>query len=153
MITIVPYTDVYASSFKELNQWWIEQYFAMEPLDHKALDDPKGYILDKGGYIMVALVAGKAVGVCALVKSELEGYDYELSKMGVAPNAHGKGIGYQLGKAIIEKAIALNAKNIYLESNSVLKPALHLYRKLGFKEITGFPSPYSRSDVQMGLEL
>ena len=125
----------------------------MEPLDHKALDHPKTYILDKGGHIMVAVEEGVAVGVCALVKSELEGYDYELSKMGVAPDAHGKGIGYQLGMAIIAKAKALKAKNIYLESNSVLKPALHLYRKLGFKEIKGFPSPYSRSDVQMGLEL
>lgn len=125
----------------------------MEPLDHKALDDPQGYIIDKGGHILVALEAGKPVGVCALVKTELEGYDYELSKMGVASNAHGKGIGYQLGQAIIGKAKALNAKNIYLESNSVLKPALHLYRKLGFKEIKGLPSPYSRSDVQMGLEL
>ncbi len=153
MITIVPYTAAYAKAFKELNQWWIEKYFAMEPLDHIALDNPRTYILEKGGHIMVALDEGVAVGVCALVKSELQGYDYELSKMGVAPNAHGKGIGYQLGMAIIAKAKALKAKNIYLESNSVLKPALHLYRKLGFKEVTGFPSPYSRSDIQMGLEL
>ena len=153
MISIVPYSDEYASAFKELNQWWIEKYFSMEPLDHKALDDPQGYIIDKGGHIMVALDDGKPVGVCALVKTALEGYDYELSKMGVASTAHGKGIGYQLGKAIIDKAIMLKAKSIYLESNSVLKPALHLYKKLGFKEIKGFPSPYSRSDVQMGLEL
>lgn len=153
MLTIVPYTDTYARAFKALNQWWIEEYFTMEPLDHKALDNPQGYIIDQGGHIVVALDEGKAVGVCALVKSEVEGYDYELSKMGVAPEAHGKGIGYQLGKAIIGKAKALGAKRIYLESNTILEPALHLYRKLGFKEINEFQSPYSRSNIQMDLIL
>jgi len=153
LITIVPFTQDYAAAFKALNQWWIEEYFTMETLDHKALDNPQNYILDKGGHILVALDDTEAVGVCALIKSGQEGYDFELSKMGVDPNTHGKGIGFALGKAIIAKARVENAKSIYLESNTVLKPALNLYRKLGFKEITGFPSPYSRSNIQMELVL
>ena len=40
---------------------------------------------------------------------------------------------------------------MFLESNSVLKPALALYRKLGFVEVHGEASPYDRCNVQMEL--
>lgn len=43
---------------------------------------------------------------------------------------------------------------LYLESNSVLSPALGLYRELGFEQME-FPyrSDYSRADVYMELML
>lgn len=151
--TIVPFEEKYQSAFKHLNQWWIEKYFTMEKMDHQALDYPKTYILDKGGHILFALLNQKPVGVCALIPSALKEYDYELAKMGVATEAQGKGIGLFLGKAIIEKATAKGAKKIHLESNTVLQPAIHLYRKLGFVEIAGLPSPYQRCNIQMELIL
>lgn len=152
-IQIVPYTPAYRQAFKELNEEWIQKYFKMEVMDHKSLDHPKTYILDRGGYIAVALLNDEPVGVCALIKPLDSPYEYELAKMGVSPKAQGKGIGWLLGKAIIEKAANLGAKSIFLESNTVLKPALNLYRKLGFKEIEGIPTPYSRSNIQMELQL
>ncbi len=153
MIEIVPFENRYGKAFKELNQWWIEKYFVMESQDHKALDHPQEYIIDNGGYILVALSDDKPVGVCALIKSQHEGYDYELAKMGVSRNSHGKGIGYQLGLAIIAKAKACGAKKIHLESNTKLKPAINLYHKLGFKKVEGLNSPYSRCNIQMELLL
>ena len=153
MIEIVPYQERYKTAFKSLNQWWIEEYFVMEEMDHKALDHPKEYILDKGGHILFALMDKKPVGVCALIPTTVKEYDFELAKMGVSKDAHGKGIGYMVGKAIVEKAKASGAKKIHLESNTILEPAIKLYKKLGFKEIVGLPSPYNRCNIQMELLL
>jgi ribosomal protein S18 acetylase RimI-like enzyme len=47
----------------------------------------------------------------------------------------------------------MGLKRLYLESNSVLKPAVSLYEKIGFKHIKGASSPYARCDVQMELKL
>lgn len=152
-IQLVPYTPEYQEVFKQLNEAWIRQYFKLEDKDYESLDHPEETILDKGGQIIVALWKGRPVGVCALIKSDYSKYPYELAKMGVAPEARGLGIGYRLGLAIIENAKELGARNLFLESNTILEPAISLYRKLGFKEIQGYTSPYERSNIQMLLEL
>ncbi|NKI32749.1 GNAT family N-acetyltransferase [Croceivirga thetidis] len=148
-IQIVDFKDSYSAAFKTINQEWIEQYFEMEEMDRKALEHPKEYILDKGGHIVVALLDDEPVGVCALIKMNHPEFDFELAKMGVSPKAQGMGVGYKLGKSIIEKAQNIGAKTIYLESNTILKPAINLYRKLGFTEIKGIETPYQRCDIQM----
>ncbi|MCD0487401.1 GNAT family N-acetyltransferase [Pedobacter sp. MC2016-14] len=152
-VHIVDYTPRYASAFKDLNEEWISQYFKMEEMDYKALDDPEGYILSRGGCILVALHEGEPIGVCALIKMNDAVYDYELAKMAVSPKAQGKKVGWLLGQAAIKKAKELGADKLYLESNTVLKPAINLYNKLGFQKILGYPSPYERCDIQMDLDL
>mgnify|MGYP006184775641 CR=1 FL=1 len=77
----------------------------------------------------------------------------KLAKMGVNPDIHGKGIGKKLGEHVINKARELGATKLYLESNRILVPAITLYKKLGFEEITGYQSPYERCDIQMELPL
>lgn len=151
MIEIVNYQPNHALAFKELNEAWINQYFTMEESDRKMLNDPQGYIIDKGGAILIATLNKKPIGTCALIKMEDD--VYELAKMAVAPEAQGKKIGWKIGLATIEKAKELNAKTVYLETNSKLKPAISLYYKLGFKDIEGYDSPYNRCNVQMELEL
>ncbi len=152
-IQIVDYKDHYRHAFKSLNAYWIRKYFEMEPADLEVLDHPRENVLDKGGHIAVALWNEAPVGVCALLKMENGPFDYELAKMGVSPKAQGKGIGYALGRAIIEKAKTFEAKNIYIESNTLLKPAIRLYRKLGFAEVEGIVAPYKRCNIQMVLAL
>jgi len=152
-VAIVPYSENHKNAFRKLNEEWISKYFQIEEMDRIVLRNPKTYILDKGGYIAVALLGDVAVGVCALIPCHYDGYDFELSKMGVSPKAQGKGIGELLGRHVIEKAKQLGAKKIFLESNRVLVPALSLYKKLGFVEMTKISSPYARSDIQMELRL
>jgi len=153
-VKIVNYDAKYKQFFYDVNEEWIKQYFEMEEADHKALDNPKEYILDNGGAILVALYENEPVGVCALIKMDHPEYGYELAKMGVLPKAHGKGIGWLLGKASAEKAKEMGAKKIYLESNTVLTPAISLYYKLGFKKVAGqLDTPYERSNIQMDMEL
>ncbi|MET0571683.1 MAG: bifunctional helix-turn-helix transcriptional regulator/GNAT family N-acetyltransferase [Pedobacter agri] len=150
-VNIVDYTPAYKQAFKSLNEEWISTYFVMEESDFKALDNPQEYILDKGGAILVALYEGEPLGVCALIKMNDGEYDFELAKMAVSPKAQGKNIGFILASAIIERAKSLGASKIYLESNTILKPAINLYHKLGFQKIAGKPTPYSRCNIQMEL--
>ena len=152
-VQIVPYKSKYAKAFLDLNEEWISKYFSMEESDYKALDHPKSYILDKGGKIFVALLDDEPVGVCALIRMDDPDYQFELAKMAVSPKAQGKNIGWLLGKTVIEESKLMGAKKLYLGSNTILKPAISLYYKLGFKKITGRYTPYKRCNFQMELDL
>ncbi|MFD0794615.1 GNAT family N-acetyltransferase [Mucilaginibacter litoreus] len=150
-VQIIDYTPQHQQAFRQLNEEWITTWFKMEESDYKALDHPDEYIIDKGGHIFIALYNEEPVGACALIK--MDNNMYELAKMAVSPKAKGMGIGFSLGQACIEKAKELGAEKLYLESNTILKPAISLYHKLGFKKITGIPSPYERCNIQMEREL
>ncbi|MDX1332480.1 MAG: GNAT family N-acetyltransferase [Robiginitalea sp.] len=150
---ILDYEPRFRHAFRELNEWWIHRYFEMEDKDYQLLHDPQTHVLEKGGHILVALLEGQPAGTCALVPSDREGFDFELTKMGVAPEFQGRGVGMALGVAILEKARSLGAEKIFLESNTILKPAIGLYKKLGFKEFSGEESPYQRCNIQMELTL
>lgn len=152
-VKVVPYQPAYQRAFHDLNEEWISKYFKMEASDYKALDDPEGHILKKGGHIFVALYNDEPVGVCALIPMKDPDYDFELAKMAVSPRAQGKSIGWLLGKACIEKARELGASKLYLESNTILKPAISLYHKMGFQKVAARKSPYERANIQMELSL
>lgn len=151
-VKIVDYQPQYGEAFRRLNEQWIVDHFEIEEADRKSLEHPQEYILDRGGFIFVATLNGEPAGVCSLLKRDDLGA-YELAKMAVASTAKGRGIGYLLGRAAIDKARSLNAERLYLESNTQLIPAIRLYEKLGFKRIDGPPSPYRRADIQMELVL
>lgn len=152
-VKIVEYEPKYRSAFKALNEEWISTFFEMEEADYKALDNPKEYILDKGGKIFIALYKDEPLGVCALIKMNDQNYDFEMAKMAVSPKAQGKNLGWLLGQAIIDSAKQLGASKIYLESNTILKPAINLYQKMGFEKIVGHQTPYKRCNIQMELNL
>jgi GNAT superfamily N-acetyltransferase len=150
-IAIIDFEPAHQPTFRAVNQEWISRYFTLEEPDHQMLNDPKTYILDGGGHILMAQYQGVLVGTCALIK-EHDGV-YELAKMAVAPAAQGLSIGWALGQGILCKARQLGAHRVELVSNSQLAPALALYKKLGFQPAPLVPTPYQRGDVRMALEL
>ena len=75
---------------------------------------------------------------------------YEFTKMAVGEKYRGQKIGRALGEAAIEKAKKLGAHKIILYSNTILTPAIELYRKLGFLEVP-VDGPYKRSNIKMEL--
>jgi ribosomal protein S18 acetylase RimI-like enzyme/predicted transcriptional regulator len=152
-VLIADFKPEYAAAFRELNEQWISSYFKMEAADYRSLDNPQEYILDKGGHILVALLNNEVVGVCALITMNDGEYDFELAKMAVSPSAQGKSIGWLLGQAALDKAASLGATKVYLESNTILKPAINLYHKLGFQKIAGHPTPYERCNIQMAVNI
>lgn len=152
-IEIVGYAPIYKDAFKRLNEEWIEKHFVMEEADHKVLDHPEEQIISKGGHILFAVRGELVAGTCAIIKSNHQTFEFDLAKMGVDPRYRGNGIGFKLGVAAIQKAKELGAKNVFLESNTLLAPAINLYKKLGFVEFHGEPSLYERADIQMMMEL
>lgn len=150
-IKIVPFEPRYQPAFKALTEEWITTHWQMEEADTKAVEHPQKYVLDKGGYIYIALYKDEPVGVCALYKLNDSIYDYELAKLAVSPKMHNKGIGKLLCETVINKAIQLGGTNIFIESNTLLKPAIHLYRTLGFKELAEYHPSYQRGNIQMEL--
>jgi ribosomal protein S18 acetylase RimI-like enzyme len=138
-------------AFYDLNAFWIVEYFEMEPIDQEILKAPQKHIVDKGGKLLGAYLNGKVVGVCALKPHPEEAHCYELTKMGVDPNHQGQRIGWKLGAAALSEARAMGARRVFLESNTVLEPAINLYRKLGFVEYQDGASPYQRSNIKMEL--
>ncbi|TPE45000.1 GNAT family N-acetyltransferase [Pontibacter mangrovi] len=150
-IQIVDFNLFYAQAFYDLNHEWIFKYFVMEDADNKSLSDPQGYIINKGGHILMALFNGEPVGTCALL-NDGDGV-FELAKMAVAPKMQGMKIGKMLGEAMVDRARRVGARKIYLVSNRRLQTALNLYQRLEFVEVPMPPSIYERADIKMELEL
>jgi GNAT superfamily N-acetyltransferase len=150
-VEIVDFRLEHASAFRQMNVDWITRYWEVEDADRLYLDHPQEKILDPGGAILMALYDGEAVGTVALIP--MGGGSYELAKMAVDERARGKGIGWRLGRAVLDRAREVGATRVYLESNTILEPAIKLYRKLGFTPVQGDASPYDRCNVQMEIWL
>lgn len=146
-VKIVPYTKDLAPYFRELNESWLKKYFYVEPKDVAVLGDPEHYILQQGGYIFFAQLGDDIVGTFALIKDE-EGV-YELGKMAVNEQHQGKNIGNKMLQYCVEQAYRLGASKVILYSNTILEPAIHLYKKYGFKEVPLGSSDYKRSNIKM----
>ena len=151
---IRPFVSGDAQAFFDLNREWLERYFVVEAKDTATLSDPEDMILKHGGEILLADRDGETVGCVALIAMR-EG-TYEVAKMAVTPDVQGSGIGRRLLMAAIAWAQEQGAKRLYLESNSRLTPALHLYESVGFRHLPPERrpvSPYARADVFMEMTL
>jgi GNAT superfamily N-acetyltransferase len=150
-LVIVPYEPAHRAFFRQFNETWITRHFKLEEADFRALNDPEGYILSKGGYIFIALWEGEPIGCCALIKVNQR--VFELAKMAVADKSQGKGIGHALGQACIDKAKQLGIQKIELLSNTLLQPAISLYKKLGFVEVPLPVTEYERANIKMEMDI
>ena len=103
----------------------------------------------KGGHIYFAKEGNDIAGTFALIAVE-KGV-YELSKMTVDEAFRGKKIANKMLVFCLEEAKRLNASKIILYSNTILQPAIHLYKKFGFKEVPLENSEYKRSDIKMEI--
>lgn len=143
-----------ARDFYDLNVAWIEKFFAMEDADRKALGDPGGYILAKGGHVFMAFLGHRAVGTCALIF--VRPGVFEVAKMAVVEDVQGLGIGRKLLVHTVAEARALGAERLTLETNQKLVPAIRLYETTGFQHLPPEriePSPYARANVFMEMLL
>ncbi|HEY5803832.1 MAG TPA: GNAT family N-acetyltransferase [Lysobacter sp.] len=152
-IRIVDFAPRWRDDFARLNIEWLERWFTVEPIDREVLGDPETHILAGGGHVLFAVDAeDRAVGTVAL-KRESEGV-YELTKMVVAPELRGAGVGRLLMQGAIDTFQARGGTELFLESSKKLGPALALYESVGFRH---YPAPrpgshYARADVYMVWE-
>lgn len=151
MIEIIDYSDGYANEFKQLNLAWLNQYNLAEAYDLEIINDPRGKILEKGGFIYLAKSDDEIIGTAGIDKAENS--TYELVKMAVSPAFQGKGVGKMLIEKCLNKARELKARKIFLYSNSQLTKAIALYKKYGFVHVDASNSPLLTADIKMELIL
>ena len=153
-LIIRPFRPGDEAAFRRLNEQWISRYFGIEEKDRITLGDPVGEILQPGGHIFMALRDDEPIGCCALLA--LEKGAFELAKMAVTEQHRGHGFGRKILEHTVAQARALGAHRLYLETNSKLLNAIHLYEAVGFHHLSAeqvTPSPYARANVFMEMLL
>jgi GNAT superfamily N-acetyltransferase len=152
LVQIVPFRPDLAPAFGALNREWIERLFTLEAPDLRLLVDPQAAIISTGGQIFFALEGEAPIGTVAAVAARDR--RYELAKMAVAPSHQGRGVGEQLGIAVIQWARDQGAEAVFLLTNSRLGGAIRLYERLGFlhRPLPGHID-YARADVYMELAI
>ena len=151
-VTVVPYREEFRAAFEQLNREWIEQYFELEEADRDLFSDPEARILAPGGQIFFVLAGREVVGTCAVLRHGQE--EWEIAKMAVAAQARGHGLGDRLMDAAIIHALESGARRIIIVSNTVLEPAIRLYRKHGFVPVPlSADERYQRVNIRLVREL
>ena len=128
--------------------------FSMDDKDRLILGDPVGCVLKAGGEIFLIVQPQATLGCCALLP--LENQSWELAKMAVAKEHRGCGIGRRLLLHVVKYAKKMGAQKLSLKTSSLLQPAIHLYKSVGFQIIaqeTSRLSRNARADVFMELIL
>jgi putative acetyltransferase len=150
--TVVAYRSELRAAFEQLNRDWIETYFVLEEADRAVFADPVAAVLEPGGQIFFVMEGEDVLGTCAVLRhSEAE---FEIAKMAVASEARGRGLGDLLMTTAIEFARSLGARRVAIVSNTVLAPALQLYRKHGFIQVPlATDNRYRRANIRMEREL
>ena len=151
---IVDFDPRWRADFARLNLEWLQRWFVVEPVDHEVLHDPETHLLADGGRVLFALdpERTRAIGTVAL-RHDGDGV-YEMTKMAVEPRLRGAGIGRLLMQGALDAFLALDGRELFLESSLKLGPALKLYESVGFVH---HPAPrpgshYARADVYMVWE-
>ena len=99
------------------------------------------------GRLLLVWTDGKPVG-CVALRRIGEGL-CEMKRLYVKPTARRGGTGRLLTLRLIEEARALGYRRMRLDTLPVMKPALQLYRSLGFRSIP----PSGRNPIEGALYL
>ena len=106
---------------------------------------PGDYVPPEGRLLLVKR-SGESAGCVALHK--LEGNVCEMKRLYVRQKFRGRGLGRALAKTIIDEARKIGYRRMRLDTvEPVMKDAVAMYRKLGFKEI----APYRQNPIQGAL--
>jgi putative acetyltransferase len=151
-IRIVPYREEFRAAFEQLNRDWIESYFVLEDADRAIFADPSTAVLGPGGQIFFVLEGDTVLGTCAVLRHSST--EVEIAKMAVTPAARGRGLGDLLMEASADFARKTGATRMSIVSNTVLAPAIRLYRKHGFVEVPLVADGrYQRANIRLERDL
>jgi len=115
------------------------------------LSDLQSFYINRAGMFRIVIDgAGNIVGCGGLLPAGAG--DVELRKMYLLPQVRGQGFGEQLLENLIATARAQGHARVVLDTASVLKQAIGLYRKYGFQPFEN-PERVRRCDQSLVLNL
>jgi len=119
--------------------------------DHELAGLPGDYA-PPDGRLLLAEYEGQLAGCVAL--HELEAGICEMKRLYLRPRFRGKGLGRVLAERIIAEARTIGYQRMRLDTvEPVMKDAVAVYRKLGFKEIAPYRANPIAGAMYMELEL
>lgn len=143
---IVKYRKELKQDFIELNTAWVEKYFVMEAEDIEILNNVDELIMS-GAMIFFAVEDERVLAVCMVIP--VKDNVWEICKLAANEKYQGNGAGSAVFKACMDYAVEHGAEKLTLISNHILKPALHIYEKFGFRRVDlSRGDEYERADVQ-----
>lgn len=148
-IEVFEYNRSYHSDFYKISHLWMSKLFGVSPQEQKTLENPKKYILDLGGKILLARYKNEIVASSSLTR--LSYNRYQLTKIGVLEEFRGLKIGKKLLANTIEKCKRLGAKSIYLQTSQKCATATALFQSFGFTTVKQTLS--NDQDYEISLEL
>jgi len=127
-------TNADTVAIRELVFSVLQEYsLSLDPQDtDRDLDDIEGNYHARNGHFVVVEDGGRIVACMGLFA--LDEYTCELRKMYTQPAVRGKGLGKQLMEHAVARARELGYSRMVLETATVLKEAISLYKKYGFRE-------------------
>lgn len=142
---IIPFEKKYRQDFINFNTDWIVSNFGFLEEHDKETFEKIDDEMESGAMIFFAVEDGIALATCMAMP--MEGTTWELCKLGSNKNVPHKGAGSAVFEEAMKWALNHGAKRLFIQSNSRLKPALHIYEKYGFKEIKFENHEYVRGDI------
>ncbi|MGA9966232.1 MAG: GNAT family N-acetyltransferase [Terriglobales bacterium] len=111
-----------------------------------------GHYAPPGGRLLLAEYDGQLAGCVALHKWE-DGV-CEMKRLYLRPSFRGKGLGRSIAEKIIAEARGIGYQRMRLDTiEPLMKDAVEMYRKLGFREIAPYrPNPIAGA-MYMELQL
>lgn len=149
-MTIVFYQKEYKQAFIDLNLAWLNKYFKVEPQDVEMLNGVED-LIKQGAGVFFALEHEKAIATCMVVPRE--NHTWEICKLAADEKFQGNGAGSAVLKSCMNYAAEHGANKLLIVSNRILSAAMHLYQKVGFREVPIDNMEYERVNIQLELEL
>lgn len=131
-MNIIQYDEKYRKDFVDLNTAWLERFYTVEPFDQDMMDKVNE-LVQNGAMVYFAIENRKVIATCMTMP--LSDSIWEICKLAATNQYTGTGAGSSVFKACMDYAIAHGAKKLSLISCRALKPAIHIYKKFGFKEV------------------
>jgi len=120
----------------------IEEYVASLPVDVSYEHVPEecarlpGEYAPPLGELLLAMEGGEPVGCVAL--RPMDGETCEMKRVFLRPEWRRQGIGRALTEAILQAARRIGYRRIRLDTIPALKPAIALYRSMGFRVVAPY---------------
>ena len=133
-------TDEHFEAIKALLQAYqneLKRNLSFQQFDEELNDLRKIYVHDKAAIFVLLNEEKQTYAACVGLK-EIQAGICEMKRLYVAPAFRQKGYGQVLTKHIIEEGRQMGFKSMVLDTLEELKPAIRLYKKLGFKEIEAY---------------